>query len=142
MQCPPRRSASSFPLQASFSHAYRSRLHTTITVMLKMHLEMGTRHSPMESSTTNRNHNCAKSKRRRFMTHFKRHNQLTLQMGTSHSVGTLSTLASMSHSASLMIMTLRRELRRPSSQWERSAISGAVLTWKSGANTSFFVQYQ
>ena len=72
------------------------------------------------------------------MTHLKRHNQLTLQMGTSHSVGILSSLAPMSHSTCVTIMTLKRDLRRPPSQWEYSATSGAVLTWKSGANIYFF----
>ncbi len=127
------------PLRASSTHTYLLRLCTMITVRLKMHLEMGTRHSPTESSTTNRKHNYAKSKRRVSTTHLKRHNQLMLQIGTSHSVGTLSTLAPISHLAFVVIMISRSKLWRPPSQWERSAISGIVLTWKSGANTYFFV---
>ena len=59
MQRPPRRSASSSPL-ASSTHTYCLRLSTMITVILKMHLEIGMRHSPTESSTANRNHYHAK----------------------------------------------------------------------------------
>ena len=118
MQRPSRQSASSSPLRASSTHTYHLRLCTAITMILKTHFEMETTHSSTESSTMNRSHNHTESKRRASMTHLKRHDQLTLQMGTSHSVGTLSTLAPTSHLAFVMIMILRRELWRPLICWK------------------------
>ena len=133
MQCPSRQSASSFLLRASSTHAYHLRLHTTIPVMLKIHLEMGMAHqwkAPRQTEIT--------------ITSIARGENLRPQpIDVAGGHVTLcwhfKTLAPMCHSASVTIMTLRRELQWPPSQWEHSAISGTVLTWKSGPNTSFFV---
>ena len=55
MQRPQRQSVSSFPLRTSSTHPCCLCLRRTIILILKMHLEMVTRHLPTESSMRNRN---------------------------------------------------------------------------------------